>query len=261
MSRNIQSGRIEELCLVITADCDISKGKFGRQLVSLRVISFRDYIATVWADKKLRKMEADEAEKLRAQIAKWHTRTLGFESSLTTEAAVAWALKVNPDEIAAELTVPDEDRKKFVSALSGFRAARDARQTEAERGRLREYVAFRSAALRIDREKCRQQVFQSANKEDLPEDIFLLPNLPQLDFGASAVLLRELVSVPYEAVCYRASDVLSSAAFLRIGRLQATFKYAISQAFGALYSRIGLPDAYERRCKTALEQTDYGPWE
>ena len=32
VSRSIQTGKIEELCLVITADCDISKGKFGRQL-------------------------------------------------------------------------------------------------------------------------------------------------------------------------------------------------------------------------------------
>ncbi len=47
--------RIEETCIVITADCDISKGKFGRHLACLRVVRLHDYIKTNWASKKLGK--------------------------------------------------------------------------------------------------------------------------------------------------------------------------------------------------------------
>ena len=55
-------------------------------------------------------------------------------------------------------------------------------------------------------------------------------------------MLREIVGVSNDAVCFRATDATTTDSFLRVCRLQPTYKYAVSQAFGILYSRIGLPD-------------------
>ena len=54
ISRDPKSGSIEDICIVITADCDINKDKFGRHLACLRIISLENYFRTVWADRKLR---------------------------------------------------------------------------------------------------------------------------------------------------------------------------------------------------------------
>lgn len=259
--RDPHVGRVEEICLVITADCDISKGKFGRQLACLRVISFHEYLRTVWAERKLRKLEKDEAEKLRCQIAKWHSKSIGTDSHLSAAAALAWLRRDDPEKICADLSIPEQDRKKVRNALSLFRAALLALDDNAMTGGLQQYAAFRATSLGRDVLACRQEILQQAQKEALPEDVFLLPNLPQIETGPAVVLLREVVSVQHEAVCYRSVDASTNEMFLRVGRLEPTFKYAVSQAFGTLYSRIGLPAEYEQRCKAAIEEINQFEWE
>jgi len=261
ISRDPHIGRVEEICMVITADCDISKGKFGRQLACLRVISFHDYLRTAWAERKLRKLEKDEAEKLRGQIAKWHSKSIGTESGLTAEAALAWLRRDDPEKICTDLAVPEPDGKKVRHALSLFRAALSALDENATIGKLHQYAAFRAASLGRDVQTIRQEILQQAQKESLPEDVFLLPSLPQLETGPAVVLLREVVSVRHDTICYRSSDASTNEMFLRVGRLESTFKYAVSQAFGALYSKIGLPEEYERRCKDVVEDINQLEWE
>ncbi|WP_157572096.1 hypothetical protein [Hydrogenophaga taeniospiralis] len=251
VARSLQTGKVEEICLVITADCDISKGKFGRQLACLRVLPIDRYVRTNWATKKLDKLKLSERIKLRGQVAKWHTQFLGSESSITADAATDWVMREEPEAICEALQVPEKERKKFNAALSAFRGAIDALDANASRDKLAQFVAYRAAVLRRDIEQSRQEVLADAQKESeaLPEDAFLLTSLPQVSEDGAVVLLREIVGIPYEAVCYRVTDAEAETSLLRVGRLHPTFKYAVSQAFGALYSKIGLPPTYEKRCK------------
>ena len=259
--RDPHVGQVEEICLVITADCDISKGKFGRQLACLRVISFHDYLRTVWAERKLRKLEKDEAEKLRGQLAKWHTKKIEAESHLSADAALSWLRRDGPEKICADLAIPEQDSRKVQSSLSSFHDALVALDEHVMADALQRYAAFRSSCLNRDIHTCRKEILQQAQKEVLPEDIFLLPSIPQLEMGAAVVLLREVVSVRQEAICYRSADANTNEMFLRVGRLKPTFKYAVSQAFGVLYSRVGLPVDYELRCKTVIEDINQFKWE
>ena len=258
--RDPHVGHVEEICLVITADCDISKGKFGRQLACLRVISLSDYLRTVWAERKLRKLEKDEAEKLRGQIAKWHSKHIGNESQISAEAALKWLLRDDPEKICSDLAIPEKDSKKMRLSLGSFRTAFLALGEAAEASKLHQYATFRAHSLGRDVHLCRQEILQQAQKEPMPEDVFLLPSLPQLETGPAVVLLREIVSVRHEAICYRSADASTNEMFLRVGRLEPAFKYAVSQAFGALYSRIGLPEEYELRCKVVIEEINQFDW-
>lgn len=254
LSRHPKSGRVEEVCVVITADCDISKGKFGRQLACLRILHLDDYIRTVWSSRKLQKALKDETARVRSQVARWHTRLLvGSESSLSGEALTAWVRREDPASMCDSLQVPDSDRKKIIAALTSFRNALSTLDDKRDCDKLSQYLAFRAASRSQDIHLLWPEVLQQAQRESLPDDVFLLPSLPQLEDRAAVVMLREIVAIAYEAVCYRAADGRTTGMFLRIGRLQPTFKYALSQAFGSLYSRIGLPDTYEARCKGAIE--------
>lgn len=251
VSRSMQTGRIEEFCLVVTADCDISKGKFGRQLACLRVLPIDRYFRTIWATKKLEKLRKTELAKLRGQVAKWHTQSLGAESSITMEAAADWVKREEPMAICEALQVPVADRKKFASTLAAFQNANTEFEKNAASDKLIQFAAYRSAVLGRDVDTSRQEVLKEAQRESetLPEDVFLLTCLPQISDDGAVVLLREIIGVPYEAVCYRVTDVVSESSLLRVGRLHPTYKYAVSQAFGASYSKIGLPSTYENRCK------------
>lgn len=251
VARSLQTGKVDEICLVITADCDISKSKFGRQLACLRVLPLDRYVRTIWATKKLDKLQLNERNKLRGQVAKWHTQFLGSESSITVDAAVAWVRREVPEVICDGLQVPEIDRKKFNASLTAFRKAVDALESQSSRDKFTQFVAYRAAVLGRDIEQSRQEVLADAQRESeaLPEDTFLLTSLPQISEEGAVVLLREIIGVPYESVFYRVTDAETETSLLRVGRLHPTFKYAVSQAFGALYSKIGLPPAYEKRCK------------
>ena len=147
VSRSIQTGKIEELCLVITADCDISKGKFGRQLACLRVLPIGRYFRTIWATKKLERLKKNELTKLRDQISKWHTRSLGSESSITADAAADWVKREEPAVICEALQVPEPDCKKFVAALTAFRRAIDRLEENSACDKLIQFAAYKSAVL------------------------------------------------------------------------------------------------------------------
>jgi hypothetical protein len=101
INRDPKKGQIQEICLVITADCDISKGKFGRQLACLRVILLHDYLRTTWASKKLQRALATETEKVRSQMAKWQSQHTGADSTLSPEAAISWIKGTDPELFAA----------------------------------------------------------------------------------------------------------------------------------------------------------------
>lgn len=251
VSRDPKSGVLDEVCLVITADCDISKGKFGRQLACLRVLTIKDYVAHIWAKRKLEKLIKEEVKKLRAQLARWQSLATGQESTLTEDAARIWIARAEPPAICDALDVPDDgSRKKLLRALESSREAYGSLDGVGDP--LTKLVTFKAALGRIDSKTCRQQTLQQAQQEPLPEDVFLLPALPLAADTPCVVMLREIVGVSNDAVCFRATDATSSDSFLRVCRLEPTYKYAVSQAFGILYSRIGLPDEYERRCKDVV---------
>lgn len=259
LSRDPQTGAVEEICVVITADCDISKGKFGRQLACLRIIRHSDYLRHVWAARKLDKAVKDERRKLRSQLAKWHAAQLGNDSTLSEEAALMWIRRSEPEAICEALGVLADDKRKLTAALKAFSSAFGELDKNADSMAM--YSAFRAAISGTELLDARRQALQQATQESLPEDIFLLPALPLAQETPCVVMLREVVGIPYDAVCYRTVDADTADKFLRIGRLEPTFKYAVSQAFGALYSKIGLPADYERRCKDVATSVSNYDWE
>lgn len=261
IAREPISSKIDEICVVITADCDISKNKFGRHLACLRIIGLDSYVRDVWAEKKLKRLREDEAEKLRAQVAKWHTRLTGSQSQLTTDAVIAWIRRDTPEVISQYLQVPEDELKKFHAALSMSRGALIALDDAAENDTLAKYVTYKSAITKQNFHLCRQAAVKQAQSETIPDDIFLLPSLPQIQELAAVIMLREVFGIAYDAVCYRSTDATTRDKYLRVGRLNPTFKYAVSQAFGSLYSRIGLPTEYETRCRDAIQNISNYTWE
>lgn len=261
ISRDPVKGQIEAILLIITADCDISKSKFGSHLACLQVVSYQQYIRTIWAARKLPRQIATALEKIQAQMNKWNSLRVGGQSALSADVIQEWVRRSKPEAIAQDLQVSEAEIPKFTKNLQTFRDALNALETTSASGQLAQYVSFRSVITGVPPAECLRQGIQQAIGEPLPEDAFFLPSLPQLDIRPAVVLLRELVAVPATRICFRTLDATSTEMFLRVGRLQPTFKYAISQAFGTLYSRIGLPKPFEDRCKAALEQTINLNWE
>lgn len=261
ISRDPKTREVQEMCIVLTADCDISKGKFGRQLACLRVQSLEAYIRTIWAGARLQKAKLNEAQKLRDQLAKWHSKMQGSPSQLTVDAALKWIAREEPDKLCDILNVPLEDRRKFTVVLQRARNSFSLLENDGNLSPIAAYAKFLAASREQDVIECRQEILRQAQNSELPEDVFLLSCLPQISSVGAVILLRDIVGISDSSVCFRAPDAISEEMFLRIGRLRPTFKYAVTQSFGNLYSKIGLPPDYEARCKEAIDTIKEIEWE
>ncbi|RYG96573.1 MAG: hypothetical protein EON58_11770, partial [Alphaproteobacteria bacterium] len=178
LRREPRSGAVLESCLVITADCDISKSKFGNRLACLRIDLLCDYIRYDWARGKFNKVLAVDSERVRSQIAKWHTLKLGRVSSLTAYGVEEWIRRESTEAIFAALEVPIDERKKLAISIDAYRAALIASQACANADFLTRLVTFKAASSRMEIGACLKDTLKQAQNESLPDDVFLLPSIP-----------------------------------------------------------------------------------
>jgi len=259
--RNPKTGALGGICLVITADCDISQHKFGTHLAALRVISFEDYIRNVWAEKKLSNIFNKEFKKIQDQINKWNTVRAAEAIALSPEVVQRWLRTNTAKEICEELSIPSSDSGRVANNLENFQKAMQAIDKANTDDNLEKLAAFCAITQAGKTHQEHLDIYiKNAHSAELPEDIFLLTTLPQIENGPAIILFREFVSVQEKDIFYRASDATSDSVFLRIGKLDATIQYAVSQAFGSLFSRIGLPSAYEKHRAMAIEASANKPW-
>lgn len=252
ISRDHQTGKIESTYLVITADCDISKEKFGSQIAVLRIISHNSYLMEVWGEKKLNKAVKDELSKLHAQIMKWHSKLINGDSSLTATAALNWLMRVGSEEIVKSLNIPENQKAKVERSLnSTYKAFKLLDNTTLSD--LEKFVQFRAHSEEKSPEVVLEATVGSAQKEALPDDTFFLPELPENLGQGAVILLREIIGIDPKWIFLKATEAVSTRHYLRIARLKPEIKYAVSQAFGSLYSRIGMSADYEARRKAAIQ--------
>lgn len=244
----------QERCLVITADCDIKQQKYGQFLVCLRIVTLESWFKHYWAESCLQETQGKRLVELCKQVGAQARKHYGGEAfNLTGESLVAWLNRVGPGGIAEELSVSPEDRERWIRPLDNMHRALDVLERLADASPLKRLTHFRATALTMDLEKVqgvvRSEMDQKANR--LPEDVFLLPWMPEPETGPALVLLREVVGVQEEAIRYRRSEALHEGCRLRVARLTETLKYSLSQAYGHLFSKIGIPEEIETYRKLA----------
>lgn len=253
-SQDPKTGTITRIALVITADCDIANRKHGADLACLAVTKLEDYARTIWAEKKLNKVFIDEIQKVRTHLARWHELLIGNPSHLSLDSTEAWIRRESAESICKTLNVPLPESKKLEFSLNRLRRALSSLDSSRHLDELEQYAAFRGALADQPPLALKAEALKRLQSESLPSDVFLLPQIPQVECDGAVVLLRELIGVASKSIHTRVTDLSTSSDYLRLGRLQDIYKYSISQAFGSLYSRIGLPDAFADQCRLSLAE-------
>jgi len=258
IERNSSTGQIENTLLVITADCDISKGKFGSYIAALRITPLPEYVTSNWATTKLSKKIADHTTQLHQVLIKHHGKLLQGVSSLTVDAVINWIQQETAAEICLALALERKDSTKLTKTIENYLAAItcvEEHETPLERlARINSVYNGSDVLLEISK------LIQSAQNEVFPEDTFILSDIPNVSAQGGVVMLRELVGVHIKSIKYRLSEVAADSDVLRTHRLIPQIKYAISQSFGALYSRIGLSKEYENQRKATIQNLTNYKW-
>ena len=249
-----------ELHLVITADCDISKGKFGSHIAALTIIPLEKYIEHIWAEKKLATKVRNSQKQTIEVIRKHHSTLISKKSNMTDDAAIGWLQTATISEIIDELRIPAQDQKKFSKILQKWLDTFAEFTGDPLRSPLIKLANINARIDGTEAFKELRKLVEQVQNEVLPEDIFIVSEIPGLSMAGAVILLRELIGIPYTAIKYRLSDVCTSSEYLRAGRLTPQIKYAVSQAFGNLYSKIGLSPEYEEKKKTTIAKVTTESW-
>jgi hypothetical protein len=252
---NLKTGEVEKLGVVITADCDIAQRKASGRYTWLEIVPMTTYIEGPWAQEQLRKLSEKHSkticEYLNGQIRKLQPDL----SALTHDSLVQWLRSKTAEEILAIITnqkpAPND---KQLRALQGFAITVGTDEKQTAFSRLR--AAWK--LFNVD-EKNQLGNVRSAFKDGGGfQDYFVLPELPQQSGLGFVVMLRSMWTIMAAELYLTEQDARIDDhpdAFHRLGRLNDSIRFSITQKLAFLFSRIGMPTAFESACETASELT------
>lgn len=248
-----KTGEADNLGIVITADCDIAQKKAGERYTWLEIVPMGAYIDGPWAQEQLRKLSEKRSkaicEHLNGQIRKLHHGL----TPLTQESLVQWLRSKTAEEILTTVTgqAPIADSKPLRD-LQGFALTVTSCENQSAFGRLQ--AAWTLFGFE---EKSQQESVRNAFKDGGGfQDYFVLPELPRQTGLGFVVMLRSMWTIMAPDLYLTEQDARihnRPDAFHRVGRLNDGIRFSITQKLAFLFSRIGMPKAFESACETAAE--------
>jgi len=224
----------------------------------LRIIWYSDYVRDIWGADEFGKARDKVAKQVGEQMRSAHKAASGAESEISDSRAIAWLEEATSDEIAIALKVAADKKSKFVANLERSRSA--ILSTAKHSSPFMKLAVLRAGIDGQSVEAAASKLVEKAQGATLPDDVFMLPGVPGYDARPAIVLMRQVVAVLSTDVVLSRHDATDESHLVRVGRLLETFKYALSQAFGHLYARIGLPTSYEARQRNARASIDHKEW-
>ncbi|OEZ83363.1 hypothetical protein JAB6_29400 [Janthinobacterium sp. HH104] len=254
--RHSRTLSIQEKVLVITADCDFAQSKTGGAFAALRLLPLESYVRQFWTVKHAKRLLTIDHDELINSFNSLFAAASSNSKTLSKSAIVSWINRRNGKQICEELNVQDvKIQKKFDSCVNKLISLQLIEKSKGNEQCFEDIISFYSIKDNQTPEDARTSVLKKVRNElsALPEDAFLLSSFPEKPNEPHVVLLRQLVVLPLEKVTTSAEHAREENCYLRYGRLAPTFKYAVSQQFGLLYSRIGLPPEYDSHKKSLFE--------
>ncbi|WP_370443296.1 hypothetical protein AB9D58_15930 [Klebsiella michiganensis] len=252
---NPNTGEVEKLGVIITADCDIAQRKASERYTWLEIVPMAVYIEGPWAQEQLRRLSEKRSnsicEYLNSQIRKRHPDL----TPLTHDSVVQWLHNKSAEDILKSVTGKTSglDQKQLRN-LQGFAltVCTDEKQSS--------FSLLKSAWTFFDiNEKNQQESVRDAFRDNGGfQDYFVIPELPRQKGVGFVVMLRSMWTIMAPELYLTEQDARIDGhphAYHRVGRLDDSIRFSITQKLAFLFSRIGMPTIFESACKTAAEFT------
>jgi hypothetical protein len=240
--------------VIVTADCDLHRSKHRGVLSYVPILSIDAFLSTHWIPDQVERQFEHHGNSTRALINRVSGRGEGEDTGISLGAFSDWLVRDGIDGIVASLPGVDEgSRRDLIQRLELCRDVKSLREAVSLRDHVRALAAFLAKASRGDAPVAEERLWQqiAAFMLRLPGDAFFLDLLsPAYNTGYVACLRRiheinasQFPESPLEA---EAVDVV------RISRMNAPYKYRLTQQLAAVFTDIGLPDSHQTSCKAAV---------
>lgn len=242
--------------VVVTADCDLHREKHGGVISYVPAVLTEDFMWERWRVARFGKLLDDSLATCARRVSKWlRDNSAGGEISIS--ALRQWLERKKAAGILDELGVESpSDRTALLNVLSPAEVFETLmRSEEPDIGLMRKAYAIYKPASLENSTLLAADVQNSWNS--LPGDIFHVPSMPEEEApdGYGLFLqLRHIRQVRAEALSARPDELRAGGATCRrVARISAPYRYAMTQALGRVFTDIGLPEAHERRRKSAAD--------
>ncbi|HZW12205.1 MAG TPA: hypothetical protein VFF81_03310 [Noviherbaspirillum sp.] len=254
--RHPRSLLCQETVIVLTADCDIAQSKTSDGYAGLSVIPLTQYVRQHWASKHAKKVVSSDLIELVNTFNKVASESKPAQKPLSSSAIIQWVKREDSSKICSALNVVDNKlQKKLTRCVQKLFALSNLERSAGQDTCFDEICTYYSIKNESSSDVAKELITKKVRTEltSLPEDVFLLSSFPDKPNDPYVVLLRSLVAIPFDKVTTSAEQAREENLYLRYGRLAHAFKYAVSQQFALLYSRVGLPAAYDQQKKALAE--------
>lgn len=246
-------GGVITLGMVITADCDIAQEKSGGRYNWVEILPMKVYIEGPWATEQLRRIAKRRSKSVLEYLGGHIRRSYPDLSPITHGSLVEWLRGKSPEEVMATITksIPDQGDRRL-QELKIFNLATTINGAQGAFERLKSIWSLAGTA----QEERRKQIRDALKDGGGFQDYFVLPELPHMDGVGFVVVLRSMGTIMSDEVFLTERDARiagRSNDFHRLGRLSDGVRFSITQKMAFLFSRIGMPVAYESACEAACE--------
>ncbi len=241
--------------IIITADCDLHRRKHGGYISYLPALTTQDFIWTVWRPVVLEPEFDKRLATLTIRVNKWLTKKRSEPVEMSPDAIRSWIKRATPDAMLDQMECNDNGlRTDLLNVILPIREIRECLDGN-EPDLVKFAAAYRFASPKAEKDPAVMHKAFQAVISSLPGDIFYIPGLPLKEHDGLFVMLRHMRQCREEEIATKPDDLrYGGATAKRITRVSATFKYAISQNFGKVFSDIGLPEDHEVRRKGASQR-------
>ncbi len=242
--------------VVVTADCDLAREKHGGFISYVPAMLSDDFIWTRWRIERFGGELKQHLEKSGRRVS-GRLASAGQAAEVSADAIRSWLERSGADGVLNDLGVTAPcDRANLANVLKPAEVLITLMSKEVPDLKLLKsaYEVVKPAS-KSNPQLIAADIQKSWNS--LPGDVFHIPGVPgqNADQKDSLFLhLRHIRQVQAEALSARPDELRTGKATCkRVARMSAPFRYAMTQALGRVFTDIGLPEAYETRCKGAAE--------
>lgn len=219
--------------VVVTADCDLAKGKHWGRITIVPLVPVGHYMEEVYLPKQLALLEKD----LTTLFAKAVHQALDVNADLPSDDALESLVSLDVLPTALSISDKGEHAHALLRYARGLTKSMAPAQVLDEALRLLNPEVKALSASRI-------RTFL----ESPPGDCMVLPQFPGLVPGLHIAFLRAMREVRDGDIATKTSEVAPNRA-KRIGRLVPVLRYRLTQMLAQVFSDIGLPGDYEKTLK------------
>jgi hypothetical protein len=250
-----QQDRWRSAGIIVTADCDIAKGKHSGILSYVPVLTLEQYLEDEYVLRRVQKCKRDFDDRITATLNIGRKNTDMFPRDIGSESLLDWIQDVGIQAVIGELKIDEATSAQLLSDWE----MRCRLHSAGCSGVLPEMLAAlfehgsRTSPAKKSKESdmggqwIKKVVNESVDAiKKLPGDKMYLNQISSRRQNGNVVYLRMLREVKDTAIAITYDQFMDSETLARrTGRLRSPYIYRLTQMLGAVFSDIGLSGRHE----------------